>query len=57
MSCEDCIGPNDCNKYQSLRHAAKEGRSYLDVVQDTVSCRRGWGCNQAQNYDVPYRGE
>jgi len=57
MPCEDCIGADKCKIYQSLREAAKQGRSWADVVEDTIPCRREWGCDQGGTYEVPYRGE
>lgn len=57
MPCEDCIGADKCKIYQSLREAAKQGRSWADVVEDTIPCRREWGCDQGGTYEVLYRGE
>jgi len=41
MPCEDCIGADKCKIYESLRNAAKQGRSEADIVDDTIVCRRG----------------
>lgn len=57
MSCEDCVGTKNCKTYQSLKQAVKKGRSEMDFMEDSVSCRRGWGCEQNIVYEIPYRGE
>ena len=57
MPCEDCVGIENCNTYNSLKNTVREGRSEADFIGDTASCRRGYGCSQKTNYERSYRGE
>ncbi|MFA7707904.1 MAG: hypothetical protein WCX73_03060 [Candidatus Pacearchaeota archaeon] len=57
MPCEDCVGMNNCSKYQSLIQTIPQGRSVADVVYDSSSCIRGYNCTQTIDADRPYRGE
>jgi len=57
MTCEDCVGTKNCSVYQSLKDSLKEGKSEIDLVDETTSCRIGYRCTQKMNYDIPYKGE